>query len=68
MVTHSSPLAWEIPWTEEPGRLQSAGLQRVGHNLAITQQREIKYIRIKLQIPSSKRLGDTAALEGNYLT
>ena len=32
MVTHSSILAWEIPWTEEPGRLQSLGLQRVGYN------------------------------------
>ena len=32
MVTHSSILAWRIPWTEEPGRLQSTGLQRVGHN------------------------------------
>ena len=32
MATHSSSLAWEIPWTEEPGRLQSMGLQRVGHN------------------------------------
>ena len=30
MATHSSTLAWEIPWTEEPGRLQSMGLQRVG--------------------------------------
>ena len=29
---HSSILAWRIPWTEEPGRLQSMGLQRVGHN------------------------------------
>ena len=29
MVTHSSILAWEIPWTEEPGGLQSIGLQRV---------------------------------------
>jgi len=32
MTTHSSILAWEIPWTEEPGRLQHMGLQRVGHN------------------------------------
>ena len=31
MVTHSSILAWRIPWTEEPGRLQSLGLQRVRH-------------------------------------
>ena len=30
MVTHSSTLAWEIPWTEEPGGLQSKGSQRVG--------------------------------------
>ena len=34
MVTHSSILAWEIPWTEEPGRLQFMGSPRVGHNLA----------------------------------
>ena len=32
MATHSSTIAWEIPWTEEPGRLQSMGWQRVGHN------------------------------------
>ena len=31
MATHCKILAWEIPWTEEPGRLQSMGLQRVGH-------------------------------------
>ena len=32
MATHSSILAWKIPWTEEPGRLQSMGSQRVGHD------------------------------------
>ena len=32
LATHSSIFAWEIPWKEEPGRLQSMGLQRVGHN------------------------------------
>ena len=32
MVTHSSILAWRIPWTENPGGLQSLGLQRVGHD------------------------------------
>ena len=32
MATLSSVLAWKIPWAEEPGRLQSMGLQRVGHN------------------------------------
>ena len=34
MATHSSILAWEIPWTEDPGRLEFKGSQRVGHNLA----------------------------------
>ena len=32
MTTHSSTLAWRIPWTEEPGELWSMGLQRVGHD------------------------------------
>ena len=32
MVTHSSILAWRLPWTEEPGRLQSKGSQRVRHD------------------------------------
>ena len=32
MATHSSILAWRIPWTEEPGRLQSMGSQRVGQD------------------------------------
>ena len=32
MATHSSILAWKISWTEDPGRLQSMGLQRVGHD------------------------------------
>ena len=32
MTTHSITLAWKIPWMEEPGRLQSMGLQRVGHD------------------------------------
>ena len=37
IATHSSTLAWKIPWTEEPGRLQSIGSQRVGHNLVTKQ-------------------------------
>ena len=36
MTTHSSTLAWRIPWTEEPGRLQSMGSQRVRHDWAIS--------------------------------
>ena len=35
-ATHSSILAWRMPWTEEPGRLQSMGLQRVGHDLCVS--------------------------------
>ena len=38
MAIHSSILAWKIPWTKEPGRLQSIGLERVRHNLAAEQQ------------------------------
>ena len=33
MASHSSTPAWKVPWTEEPGRLQSVGSQRVGHDL-----------------------------------
>ena len=40
MTTHSSILAWEIPWTAEPGWLQSIGLQRVRHDLATKQQKQ----------------------------
>ena len=35
MATHSSILAWRIPWTEDPGGLQSMGSQRIGHNSVI---------------------------------
>ena len=38
MATHSNILAWEIPWTEEPGGLPSTGWQRVRHDLATKQQ------------------------------
>ena len=38
METHSNILAWRIPWTEEPSRLQSTGLQRVGHNIETKQR------------------------------
>ena len=36
MAPHSSTLAWKIPWTEEPGRLQSMGSRRVGHERDFT--------------------------------
>ena len=44
MATHSTILPWRIPWTKEPGRLQSTGSQRVGHDLANKQQQCINYV------------------------
>ena len=49
MVTHSSILAWRIPWTEEPGRLQSTGSQRVGH----TERLSLQFISFK-KLPKEK--------------
>ena len=49
MTVHSSILAWEISWTEEPGGLQLMGSQRGEHNLAIKQQQQI-YIYIHTHI------------------
>ena len=40
VATHSSILAWRIPWTEKPGGLQSMGLQRVGHDLATKEKQQ----------------------------
>jgi len=40
MATHCSILVWEIPWTEEPGRLQSMGLQRTRHNFVTKQKQQ----------------------------
>ena len=41
MATHSSVLAWEIPWTEESSGLQFIGSQRIGHDLATDQQQYV---------------------------
>ena len=45
MATHRSVLAWKFPWAEEPGGLQSVGLQRVRHNLVAEQQQKIPWRR-----------------------
>ena len=45
MTAPSSILAWEIPWSEEPGWLQSMGLKRVGHNLGTKQQQRQRQTR-----------------------
>ena len=50
MATHSSILAWKIPWTEEPGGLQSMGLQKVRHILVTKHQQQSQ----ELQEPIDK--------------
>ena len=49
MATHSSILAWKIPWMEEPGGLQSTGSQRVGHNWATQQSTRLFLSRFLLR-------------------
>ena len=62
MAAHSSTLAWEIPWTEESGGLQSMGPQRVGHDLVTKQHNLDKFCkseplsRIPIQVNLLKRL------------
>ena len=46
MATHSNILAWEISWTEKPGRLQSVGSQRVGDGLVTKQQQSVQEVKI----------------------
>ena len=46
MATHASTPAWKIPWMEEPGRLQSMGSQRVGHNVVTKEEVEDGFILI----------------------
>jgi len=41
MAPHSSTLAWKIPWAEEPGRLQSMGSRRFGHDFYLLRKRDI---------------------------
>ena len=48
METHSSTLAWEIPWTEEPGGLQSMGSQRVRHDVVTDQQQQMPFCESSL--------------------
>ena len=53
MATHSSILAWEIPRTEKPGGLQSLGSQRVGLDLATTQQK-VEDLRVGFEVLGKK--------------
>ena len=66
MATHCSIHAWKIPWTEEPGRLQSMGSKRVGHDLATKQQTAtIMEKNMKKNIRPSESLCCTA--ESKYM-
>ena len=53
MATHSSVLAWEIPWTEEPRRLQSVGLQRVDMTKH-TYMRQKRQVETALQVEEDR--------------
>ena len=59
MATHSSILAWKIPWTEEPGRLQSMGSQRVGHDWATELNWRWEHAGVRWQWDSILLLGFT---------
>ena len=57
MATHFNILAWRIPWTEEPGGLQSMGLQRVGHDEGLTDLMAGKHAFFSLYFHSLVLLG-----------
>ena len=59
MAAHSRVLAWEMPWTEEPGGLQSTGSERVGQDLATTQQQnvDIDGLSIFIILPNNLVIG-----------
>ena len=60
MATHSSILAWRIPWTEEPGKLQSIVLHRVGHNW-----RDLAHIDITRVDPLSRPINNACFDSGH---
>ena len=63
MATHSSILAWEIPWTEEPGGLQPMVLQRIRHDLATKQQQSYYYFLFLLDLKNNNNtVGPFSAL------
>ena len=62
ITDHSFILAWEIPWTKEPGRLQSMGSQRVGYDLATKQQQILTWCQALVLSISITNLIDTTVL------
>ena len=63
MATHSSIPAWGIPWTEEPGRLQSMGSQKVRHDLITKQQKHICYPQFKKKNKNKKKTSGNFTLK-----
>ena len=57
MATHPGIVAWETPWTEEPGRLQSIGSQRAGHDSATKEQEHNPSPVLRFDISSLKLTG-----------
>ena len=62
MATHSSIFAQKIPWMQEPGRLQSMGLQRVGHELVTKQQWKIPKPYTIVELQARRKLGPESHL------
>ena len=62
MATHSSIFAQKIPWMEEPGRLQSMGLPRVGHDLVTNQQWKITKPYTMAELQAKRKLGPESHL------
>ena len=61
MVSHCSTLAWKMPWTEEPGGLQSTGSRRVGHDSETKRQRQSASKLVGRQAPKGSRAGSQPA-------
>ena len=66
MATHSSILAWRIQWTEEPGRLQSMGSQRVGHDWAANTFTLSELGSFSIFLSFHLTLGETSCCLGHY--
>ena len=65
MATHSSILGWRIPWTEEPRKLQSMGLQRVGHHL-VTKPPPEERVAVRWESASPKHQYSPAVVFNNH--
>ena len=59
MATHSSISAWKIPWTEEPGRLQSMGSQRLRHDFSTTEINSLFFSTTEINSLSTRNVPDT---------